>query len=241
MKYRGRFVWLWVCLGLTLLVGPAGAGDTITQLSTLEALSAGYYQGRLSLRQLLSYGDFGLGSFENLDGEMVLLEGKFFQIKLNGKAYSPSLQTKAPYATVVRFKPEHELSLARDTDLAGLKRQIDAAVPNQNELLAIKVKGRFSAIKVRSVPAQKKPYPPLQEVIRHQAVFELSDTTGTLVGFRCPAVLQEVTVPGYHFHFLTEDGETGGHVLSFTLQDGRVALDLCQRFLLLMDGGHRPR
>jgi acetolactate decarboxylase len=241
MKYRGRCVWLWVLLGLTLMVRPAGAGDTITQLSTLKALSAGDYQGRLSLRQLLAYGDFGLGSFDHLDGEMVLLAGKFFQIKLNGKAYRPSLQAKAPYATLVRFKPEQELSLARDTDLAGLKRQINAAVPNQNELLAIKVRGRFSAIKVRSVPAQKKPYPPLQEVIRHQAVFELSDTAGTLVGFRCPAVLQEVTVPGYHLHFITEDGETGGHVLSFTLQEGHAILDLCQRFLLLMDGGDPPR
>ena len=241
MRYRGRLVWLWVLLGLTLLVRPAGAGDTITQLSTLKALSAGDYQGRLSLRQLLAYGDFGLGTFDRLDGEMILLAGKFFQIKLNGRAYRPSLQVTAPYATLVRFKSEHELSLVRDTDLAGLKRQIDAAVPNQNELVALKVKGRFSTIKVRSVPAQKKPYPPLQEVIRHQAVFELSDTTGTLVGFRCPAVLQEVTVPGYHLHFLTENGEAGGHVLSFTLQEGRATLDLCQRFLLLMPGDGRPR
>jgi acetolactate decarboxylase len=241
MKNPGRFVWLWIFLGLTLMVRPAGAGDTITQLSTLEALSAGDYQGRLSLRQLLAFGNFGLGTFDHLDGEMILLGGKFFQVKLDGKAYRPSLEETAPYATLVRFKPENELSLARDTDLTGLQRQIDAAVPNLNELLAIKVKGRFSTIKVRSVPAQKKPFPPLQEVIQHQAVVELSDTTGTLVGFRCPAVLQGVTVPGYHLHFITENGETGGHVLSFTLQEGRATLDLCQRFLLLMPENGRPR
>lgn len=241
MKNPGRFVWLWILFGLTLMAGPAGAGDTITQVSTLEALSTGDYQGWLSLRQLLAYGNFGLGTFDHLDGEMILLEGKFFQVKLNGKAYRPALQVTAPYATLVRFQPENELILARKTDLAGLKKQIDAAVPNQNVLVAIKVKGRFSAIKVRSVPAQKKPFPPLQEVIRHQAVYELVDTAGTLVGFRCPAVLQGATVPGYHLHFLTRDGQAGGHVLSFTIEEGRATLDLCHRFLLLMPEDGRPR
>jgi acetolactate decarboxylase len=235
-------VWLGILLGLTLMVGPAGAGDTITQLSTLEALSAGDYQGQWSLQQLLAYGNFGLGTFDHLDGEMILLEGEFFQVILNGKAYRPSLQETAPYATLVRFKPENELSLARNTDLTGLKKQIDAAVPNQNVLLAIKVKGRFATIKVRSVPAQKKPFPPLEEVIQHQAVYELADTTGTLVGFRCPAVLQGATVPGYHLHFLTRDRQAGGHVLSFTLKEGHAALDLSHRFLLLMpEDGPSPQ
>ena len=59
-----------------------GAEETITQVSTLEALLAGDYQGRLSLRQLLAYGNFGLGTFNRLDGEMILLEGNFFQVKV---------------------------------------------------------------------------------------------------------------------------------------------------------------
>lgn len=76
MKNAGRLVWLWIFLGLALMVGPVRAGDTITQVSTLEALLAGDYAGRLSLGQLLGYGNFGLGTFDRLDGEMILLEGK---------------------------------------------------------------------------------------------------------------------------------------------------------------------
>ncbi len=36
---------------------------------------------------------------------------------------------------------------------------------------------------------------------------------GTLVGFWAPAYAQAVNVPGYHFHFLSEDRTFGGHVL----------------------------
>jgi len=227
-------MWLWLFLALALTVGPVRAGDTITQLSTLEALLAGDYQVQLPLKQLMAYGNFGLGTFDGLNGEMILLEGKFFQVKMNGQASRPPLQETSPYATLVQFNPERELSLTQGTDLPGLIQQIDAAIPHQDVLVALKVTGRFATLKVRSVPAQQKPFPPLQEVVRHQAVFDLAETTGTLVGFRCPTVLKGATVPGYHLHFLTADGQAGGHVLEFTLKEGRAVLDLCRRFLLLL-------
>ncbi len=36
---------------------------------------------------------------------------------------------------------------------------------------------------------------------------------GTLVGFWAPEYSMALSVPGYHFHFISEDRTVGGHVL----------------------------
>ncbi|OQB96225.1 MAG: Alpha-acetolactate decarboxylase precursor [Verrucomicrobia bacterium ADurb.Bin122] len=77
---------------------------------------------------------------------------------------------------------------------------------------------------MRSVPAQQKPYPALAEVAKTQPVFELSNVTGTLVGFRAPPFVKGLNVPGYHLHFLADDRQSGGHVLSLTLESGTLEL-----------------
>lgn len=43
------------------------------QYSTLEALLGGVYDGEVTVGELLTHGDFGLGTFNSLDGEMIIL------------------------------------------------------------------------------------------------------------------------------------------------------------------------
>ena len=45
---------------------------------------------------------------------------------------------------------------------------------------------------------------------------------GTLVGVRCPSWVGGLNVPGYHWHFLSEDRTVGGHVLDCRVLEGRV-------------------
>jgi len=87
------------------------------------------------------------------------------------------------------------------------------------------VDGRFEYVKTRSVPRQRKPYPPLVEVVKDQPTFELHDVSGSLVGFRFPDYAQGLNVSGYHFHFITSDRSAGGHVLGCRLVRAELSID----------------
>lgn len=94
-----------------------------------------------------------------------------------------------------------------------LQQQINKQLPTLNLPYAIRLQGTFPHLKVRSVPKQTPPYPPLNDVVSQQRVFDLRNVRGTLVGFRLPQYLKGANVAGYHFHFITSDRSTGGHLL----------------------------
>ena len=229
-----------ILLALAGLGGCAGSAprDTVTQVSTIDALLAGAYDGQLSVRQLLQYGDTGIGTFDKLDGEMVLLDGVVYQVRADGKVYRPPLDLMTPFAAVVHFRADRSFPVARAMSFAQFEQAIDRRCPNKNTFYAIRARGTFARMKTRSVPAQKKPYPALVEVAKRQPVFEMTNVSGRLVGFRCPPFVKGINVPGYHLHFITDDQRAGGHVLDFAMKQGHVELDVCNRFVMLLPHGN---
>ncbi|MBN2143479.1 MAG: acetolactate decarboxylase [Candidatus Aureabacteria bacterium] len=213
------------------------ATNTITQTSTIDALLAGSYDGSVSCRQLLQYGDFGIGTFDRLDGEMILLNGRIYQVKADGAVYMPDPSVTSPFASVCRFVPDNHFTLQSKSDYKMIQETIDQAVPNKNIFCAVRIHGRFASMKTRSVPAQTKPYPLLADVTKNQPVFNMESIQGTIVGFRCPDFVKGVNVPGYHFHFLSDDSTRGGHILDFVLDEGNCEVDVCHRFLLVLPEG----
>jgi len=213
---------------------PVVQRETLTQISTINALMAGVYDGDVTCGQLKKYGDFGLGTFQSLDGEMIVLDGKIYQVKVDGKVYSASDEIKAPFAAVTYFDKDWESEVASDLNFAGFQEWVDKTVPSLNQFYAIKLQGQFSHVKTRSVPSQSKPYPPLAEVTKNQAVFEFNNVSGTIVGFRCPPYVNGVNVPGYHLHFLTDDHQAGGHVLEFIPDQVTVSLDYTSEFYMIL-------
>jgi len=207
--------------------------DRITQTSTIDALLAGAYDGQISCRKLLDYGDFGIGTFDKLDGEMTVLDRRIYQIKSDGKVYRPAGDVKTPFATVCKFKADRQFEI-ETADFKTVESILDEKVSNQNQFLAVKISGKFKHIKVRSVPAQNKPYPPLAEVAKIQPVFEMNDVAGTIVGFRSPPFVKGINVSGYHFHFLRSDFTRGGHILDFELTTGKCEIDKCSELLLVL-------
>jgi acetolactate decarboxylase len=218
---------------LFLLSGCQPQANRITQTSTIDALLAGAYDGQIQCGKLLKYGDFGIGTFDKLDGEMTVLDGKIYQIKSDGIVYRPSTDIKTPFATVCNFKPDSKFDL-QNLNFSSTQSFLDQKVPNQNLFLAVKITGTFKHVKVRSVPSQNKPYPPLVEVAKHQPVFEMNDVKGTIVGFRSPTFVKGINVNGCHFHFLSSQGRKGGHVLDFDLAEGKCEIDKCNELLLIL-------
>lgn len=220
---------------LLLLLGgqPAAAGqDTLVQVSTIDALLGGLYDGTVTIGALRRNGDFGIGTFDRLNGEMVVFEGKVYRVRSDGGVdLVPDTET-TPFAAVTRFEEEIGREVATGTDFAAFQQWLDGILPNPNLFYAIRLEGRFRYMKTRSVPAQNKPYPPLAEVARHQPEFSFEDVDGVIVGYRSPAFVKGIGVPGYHLHFLTGDRRAGGHILAFTVDQARVAVDVTPEFLL---------
>ena len=199
--------------------------DVLFQASTLDALMVGVYDGAITYAELKDQGDFGIGTFEGLEGEMVAVDGRFYQVKTDGKAYTVSDEALAPFAMVTFFDTDSEAQPEEGLDYDGLKAYIDRLLPSQNIFYAIKVEGEFAYVKARSVPKQDKPYPPLSDVIENQTVFEFNHVRGTMVGYWCPSYIEGINAPGYHLHFITADNSAGGHVLELRLGDVTVSID----------------
>lgn len=208
-----------------LLTGKAHLHHTLFQTSTIEALLEGNYDGDVSFAELEDRGDFGLGTVDALDGEMVALEGAFYQVKADGLAYPIDGRTKTPFAVVTFFEPGPPETLPETMDLAGLCAHVDRLVEETAACCAVRVDGLFGHVKTRSVPRQRKPYPPLVEVVADQPTFDLHEVRGSLVGFRFPDLASGLNVPGYHFHFITDDRSAGGHVLGCRLTRGELYID----------------
>lgn len=212
------------------LFHPIGQEDqAIYQTSTIGALMEGVYDGEVSYEELARHGNFGLGTFNALDGEMIAFDGQFFQMKSDGRAYPVDLASKTPFAVVMHFDPTVKILWEELVDWKEFQESVDKAVPSRNVFYAIKVRAIFDHIRVRTVPRQNKPYPPLVEVARHQPEYTYEAVEGTLVGFRFPDYAQGLNVPGYHVHFLDLAQNLGGHVLDFRMRDARIDVDVTSK------------
>lgn len=206
--------------------------DILYQISTIDALLQGVYDGVLSFRELKTHGDFGIGTFDELDGEMLALDGNYYQVKTDGIAYPVSENMTTPFATVTNFEADESFRLEKPMNLTELEQYLDRDLPSENFFYAIEVNGNFSYLKARSVPKQVKPYPKLADAITKQAVFEFENVSGTLVGFRTPDYAKGINVPGYHLHFITANRSAGGHVLELELKNGTAAIDTTTAFFM---------
>ncbi len=217
---------------ITAAMGSAYAADrdTLYQYSTIDGLLAGLYDGEMTVGEIAAHGDFGLGTFNDLDGEMIVIDGIVYQARGGGTTQTAPAQTLVPFVSVTFFDANKTAPLPSGFNLAALEAYLDQLAPNQNVYQAIRVDGVFKHLKLRTPPKQSKPYAPLAQVIAQQDVFELKDVAGTLVGIRTPQYLASLNVAGYHFHFITADRATGGHVFEITADSGTIRIDRTAQF-----------
>ncbi len=211
--------------------------DILFQASTINALLQGVYDGEVTFGELAGHGDFGIGTFNQLDGEMLGLDGTYYRIRADGKVYPVDSAMKTPFAAVTFFDSDRVYQLGREVDYDGLKAFLDGCRTSGNLFSAIRIDGTFAYIKTRSVPRQTPPYPQLVEVIKDQPIFEFSNVKGSILGFYCPDFVQGINVPGYHFHFVTEDRSGGGHLLACRVSGARVEMDDTSGFYMVLPQG----
>ena len=214
-------------LVLALLAAAAWAADrdTIYQTAPIDALMAGVYDGDYAVGDLKQHGDTGVGTLNALDGELVCVDGQMFQVRVDGQVCPVPDSARTPFTIVTWLDRDISLKAVSATNIEEFTCILDHILPSSNLFYAVRADGEFAYVKTRSVPKQQKPYRPLVEAAKEQAVFEFKRVKGTLVGFRCPAFVKGINVPGYHFHFLTDDRKGGGHVLDLRATGLDVVLD----------------
>jgi len=192
------------CLGKPL--------HTLFQVSTSAALVEGLYQGAVQVSRLLQHGDFGLGTFIDLDGEMVVLDGVCYQVSSTGAVAVVEGHRLIPYAVVTRFKAEFTKNFQHLNSFQELVAVCDELRESNNVFYAFRVDGTFSVMKTRVMKAVAEGIG-LKAAASGQEEFLYEEQQGTLVGLWSPGFAGSFSVPGYHFHFLSNDRLRGGHVL----------------------------
>lgn len=212
----------------------------IFQNSTINALLEGLYDDDVTVGQVREYGNLGLGTFNTLDGEMVVLDDHVYKVKavkgIGGNVSPVKDAEKTPFSVVTMFHPDKSVNTDKPMDLTELQTYLDTLRPSRNIFYAFRIEGRFGYIKTRSVPAQKRPYPRLSEVVKDQPEFEFRDIDGFLVGFWMPSFMKDINVPGYHLHFLSADKTKGGHLLACETGDIKIDIDYIYGFKMRLPG-----
>jgi len=208
--------------------------DVIFQTTTIAALINGCYDGNLTMKELIKHGDFGLGTFQALNGEMVVYSDTVYQIRYDGKVCHVNGSLKTPFAVVTNYEPDINFLIQESKNLEKLQDHMDHILYPADKIYAIKIHGTFDYVKTRSVPEQKKPYHRLADVIKNQSIFEFRKVEGTVIGFRFPQYLNGINVPGYHFHFLDDTRTCGGHLLDCIIEKGSVQIDVADKLFLML-------
>ncbi|BCA85791.1 alpha-acetolactate decarboxylase [Enterococcus saigonensis] len=198
------------------------AQNYIYQHGTLGALMQDLMDGTEKIGTLSHYGDFGLGTLEGANGEVIFLDGVIYHADETGTVHQLSGDELTPYAAVTHFESDLQFLLS-NMAADELKVEILNKI-SHNLFAAVKITGTFSYMKVRIAPKQVKPYPKFVEVARHQPEFEADKITGTIVGFYTPQLFHGAAAAGFHLHFISDDHKFGGHVLDFKLTTGQIDL-----------------
>lgn len=183
------------------------------------------FEGDLTVKELKTKGDIGLGSYSNLDGELVMLDGVPYRIREDGVVDVPLDDESIVYVDAAFFEPVDSFKV-RSTGFDSLIVKINSQLPSLNQFYSFKVKGNFSYMKCGGLHRQEKPFEKgLDELIPQRPVFERVNVKGTMVGFYCPEFIGNINVAGYHFHFISDDKTFGGHVMEFNTNELDVAYD----------------
>jgi acetolactate decarboxylase len=199
--------------------------DNVYLCAPVNALVEGIYEEKIPFTEVKKHGDFGLGTFDHLDGEMIMLDGRIWQIGSDGRVLEISDDALTPFACVCYFQPQKQAVLPGDRDYEHFLGWLEGLLPSPNLFYALRIDGVFSTIKTRSVPKQEC-YRPLVEVAAEQPTFEFEQIKGTLAGFYTPEFMASLSVPGMHLHFLSADQQHGGHLLACRPHEAHVAVQV---------------
>ena len=213
--------------------------DDLYQVSLLNGLMQGDYDGSVSIGELLKHGDTGLGTFDKLDGEMIVINGEVYKAKSDGSIEKQPDDELTPFAAVCFMDNDYSIDgldgIQNLNDLkTALDKEVKEKVNDKNAFYMVKIDGEFNLAHVRSVPKQEKPYRPLNDVASEQKEYEYNDVKGTIVALYCPDYMEGINLPTWHFHFITDERDKGGHLLDINIKSAKGSMDKMEDYNLVL-------
>lgn len=209
------------------------AGEKLYQISTIQALTAGDYYGSFTVEELLEHGDIGLGTFDKLNGEMIVLDGVCYRAAGDGTVEKVDSKERVPFASVTWLDEDDVVEFHDVTSLTDLKAKLDKRIKElgANNFFAARIDGKFNKMYVRSELAQNEPYKTLDKVLEtDQTEFKYESVSGTLVAIYCPDYVSGVNAVGWHLHFVSDDRTKGGHVMDLQADRVNAVIDRTTEF-----------
>jgi acetolactate decarboxylase len=219
-------------LALFSQISFAENANTLFQVSTIGALAQAVYDGDFTYGQLFTKGNQGLGTFIAIDGEMVAVDNVYYQIQANGHLRKVQPTQIVPFAEVINFQATQQYVLTNINSYDSLMTELTDHFSNKNLPVAIRIDGQFKHLQLRSLRKQHKPYPSLAQAAKDQAIFDLNNVHGTIVGFWFPQYWAGIAVPGFHLHFVNDDRTIGGHVLDLNIVTAKAAMASANNFAI---------
>ena len=197
------------------------------QVSTLQALALGFSKSVMTVGELLQHGDLGLGTFEDVDGEMIVLDGRCHRAKNNGDVVLAEDDRGVPFAAVCHFSPQRVEKLTGMDSIEQLKTWLTVRIEEDfglNSMYAVRIDGEFSKVDARSESGTKAHHVTLKDALSvTQKAFVFENIKGSLVCVYYPDYMDGINAEGWHLHFLSEDKKHGGHVFDISLADGSAS------------------
>ncbi len=215
--------------------------ETIYQVALLQSLTQGYYDGIIKVSELKEHGDIGIGTFEGVNGEMIVLDGKVYQALGDGTVQKAADDETVPFSNVTFFDSDEKEEISKIKDINALKDILTKTVEKngKNMFCFVKLSGEFEKMNVRSELKQEKPYKTLDKALAtDQREFNYKNIKGTVVALYCPDYMDGLNTPGWHFHFISDDKEKGGHILELAFDKAEAEYDITPEFdMCLSDNG----
>ena len=202
--------------------------EVIYQVSLLQGLTYGDYHGSITVKELKQYGDTGLGTFDKLNGELIMLDGVVYRAAGDGSVETVSDDETIPFSNITFIDADKSKNFKDILDYEALCSELNQMVKERgkNRFYMVRIDGTFREVNVRSEYAQAEPYKPLVEVLEYdQTFFDYTDVEGTLVGLYCPPYMSDLNAVGWHLHFISKDKTKGGHVLGVNIAEAVLTWD----------------
>ena len=144
-----------------------GDSETVYQVALLQSLTQGYYDGIIKVSELKEHGDTGIGTFEGVNGEMIVLDGEVYQALGDGTVQVADDNETIPFSNVTFFEPDITETLSDVKGMANLKENLDQVTTKngKNMFYVVKINGTFDNMFVRSEIKQEKPYKTLDKAL----------------------------------------------------------------------------
>lgn len=208
-----------------------------TQFYSLHTVKNKMFDGNVPLEDLLKYGDFGIGTFNNINGELIAVNGEIYRTKADGGAERVlDLSEKTPYSIMAEFKPQIEIEV-KNMGLEEVQAKLDTVLDNKSTIYAVALNGQFQWIRTRAPQPSYPPYKSLADIIADQPSSTFNNIGGDIVGFYTPEFLGALGVPGYHLHFIDAARQVGGHLQDAHVQSATVQLQALTEISIHNPGG----